>query len=105
MKRFVFVFLLFMSVMGYGQKGWVYSVSKEGKETHKECLDVSVKDDMVVFVVSKTAYQVFRKIGQSRTGDIWIDDATSKVVDRVQQSDGVIVFWKSDKKGFYYRSL
>lgn len=97
---FLFVlFLLFVAVSLSAQhQPFVYSVSKDGKETHKECLSVSVTDKDAIFIVTGTTYQAFRKLAEG----IWVDAANQKVVKRIIQKDGTVVFWKTDKKAFYY---
>lgn len=106
MKNVLFL-VVFMLVSGviYAQKDpYVYSISKDGKKTHKECLSIQVKDSQVVFIVSGTAYQVFYKVGSDSAGSaIWADGANDKIVTRQVESDGTVVFWKNDKKAFYYR--
>lgn len=96
---------LFLSVASYAQKDpYVYSISKDGKKTHKECLSIQVKPEQVVFIVSGTAYQVFYKVGTDGTGSvIWADGANDKIVTRQVEKDGTVVFWKTEKKAFYYR--
>jgi hypothetical protein len=97
---FLFVLvLLFIAVSLSAQTNpFVYSISKDGKETHKECLSVSVTDTDVIFIVTGTSYQAFRKLSDK----IWIDAANQKVIQRVVQTNGTVVFWKTDKKAFYY---
>lgn len=82
----------------------MYNISKDGKKTHKECLSVQVKPEQVVFIVSGTTYQVFYKVGSDSAGSaIWADGANDKIVQRQVESDGTVVFWKTEKKAFYYK--
>lgn len=106
MKSLLFsLAFLFLSGVIFAQKDpYVYSISKDGKKTHKECLSIQVKPEQVVFIVSGTAYQVFYKVGADSSGSaIWADGANDKIVARNVEKDGTIVFWKSEKKAFYYR--
>ena len=77
---------------------FMYSISKDGKETHKECLSVSVTDSDAIFIVTGTSYQAFKKLADK----IWVDAANQKVIQRTVQANGTVVFWKTDKKAFYY---
>jgi hypothetical protein len=98
------VFILLSGVI-YAQKDpYVYTISKDGKKSHKECLSIQVKVDQVVFIVSGTAYQVFYKVGTDSSGSaIWADGANDKIVTRQVEKDSTVVFWKTEKKAFYYR--
>ena len=82
---------------------YVYTISKEGKKAHKECLSITDKGDQVIFIVSGTAYQVFYKVGTNSKGAIWADGANDKIVTRQVEADGTIVFWKTEKKAIYYK--
>lgn len=106
MKSLLFsvAFMLLSGVISAQKDPYVYTISKDGKKTHKECLSIQVKDSQVVFIVSGTAYQVFYKVGIDGTGSaIWADGANNKIVQRQVEKDGTVVFWKSEKKAFYYR--
>ena len=106
MKSLLFsvVFLLLSGVINAQKDPYVYSISKDGKKTHKECISIQVKPEQVVFIVSGTAYQVFYKVGSSSDGSaIWADGANDKIVQRQVESDGTVVFWKTEKKAFYYK--
>lgn len=106
MKNLLFLIaFLFISGLSYAQKDpYVYTISKDDKKTHKECLSIQVKDSQVVFIVSGTAYQVFYKVGSDSTGSaIWADGANDKIVTRHVEADGTVVFWKTEKKAFYYK--
>jgi len=101
---FLSLVVLFAATNLPAQDGWVYSVSKDGKATHKECKAMKLELDMVVFWVSGDKYQVFDHIGNSADGSpIWADRATGKVVQRQVEDDKTVVFWKSEKKAFYYK--
>lgn len=103
MKKFLFIsLLLLLSAPLLSQKGWVYSESKNGKETRKECNELSVSADRVLFIVSGTQYQLFYLVSDSPK-QVWADHATNKIVSRVVQADGTVVFWKHNKKAFYYK--
>ena len=106
-KKLILVleFLLLSITLSSQTVGWVYSVSKDGKDTHKECQSFDITDDnVVIFVVSGTSYQTFYQVGSDPKGrSIWADGANNKIVTRVVQADGTVVFWKSDKKAYYYR--
>lgn len=101
--------VLFAATNMTAQTGWKYSVSKEGKATHKQCVALSVDTDMVVFHVSGATYEVFDLIGKDHNGqDLWESRANGKRVHRMVQDDGTVVFIaKMDdggqvKKAFYY---
>ena len=103
MKSLVAFLLLLFSFGLSAQTAFVYSINKEGKSVHKECQSVTVKLDQVLFIVNGTTYQIFQQIGTSSDGAIWVDSANNKVIQRVIQADGTVVFWKSEKKAFYYK--
>ena len=104
LKLLLILEFLLLSVTLSSQTGWVQSISKDGKATHKECIHLKVDAESVLFVVSGTSYQGFQKVGVDSEGQpIWIDSASGKIVHRVVQKDGLIVFHKSDKKAYYYR--
>lgn len=105
MKSLVVFLFLFFSFGLSAQTAFVYSINKEGKVTHKECQSVTVKLDHVIFIVNGTSYQIFQQVGTSSDGAIWMDTANNKVVQRNVQDDGTVVFWKSEKKAFYYKPL
>ena len=93
---------LTVSLSAAAQTGWVYTESKDGKVTHKECEGVYVAADTVVFVATKTSWQMFVCVGVSKEGrHIWVDHATGKVINRAM-NDGKIIFWKTNRKAFYY---
>ena len=86
------------------QDGWVYSISKDGKESHKECKAMKVEPMMVWFHVSGSTYEVFDLIGNDLDGlPIWQSRATGKTAQREVRKDGSVVFWKTDNKAFYYK--
>ncbi len=98
------VFILLSGVICAQKDPYVYTISKDGKKAHKECLSIQVKVDQVVFIVSGTAYQVFYKVGTDSSGSaIWADGANDKIVTRQVEKDSTVVFWKTEKKAFYYR--
>lgn len=76
-----------------------HSISKEGKTTDKECLWVTVCEDVVEFRVSHTSIQTFLRVEGS---NVWVDSANKKLATRLQQEDGLIVFWKNEKTAFAY---
>jgi hypothetical protein len=106
MRQVFFIIILFLSapIMGQSQiepieaKGFVTTFSKEGLRTDKECVAVRVYIDKIIFITSKTTYQVFYKL----SGGEWVDGATDKITPFVTQKDGLKVFHKSDKKKFVY---
>ena len=64
---------------------------------------MAISDTMVVFHVSGSTYEIFDLVGKNQKGQaIWMSRANGKIVTR-QIQDGHIVFWKSDKKAFYYK--
>jgi hypothetical protein len=98
----IIVICLTITVSAAAQKGWVYSESKAGKVTYKECEGVDVESDTVLFVVSKTSYQMFTLAGVDKGNkQIWVDHATNKVITRTVK-DGKVIFWKTSKKAYYY---
>ena len=106
MKSLLFsiAFLFLSGVISAQKDPYVYTISKDGKKTHKECISIQVKPEQVVFIVSGTAYQVFYKVGTDSTGSaIWADGANDKIVTRQVEANGTVVFWKTEKKAFYYR--
>lgn len=101
---FFILVVLFAATTISAQDGWVYTVSKDGKATHKECKAMKLELDMVVFWVSGDKYQVFDRIGTKDDGTpIWQDRATEKEVQRQVEADKTVIFWKSEKKAFYYK--
>lgn len=106
MRQLFFIIILFLSapIMGQTQtepidaKGFVRTTNKDGLDTDKECAAVKVYNDKIIFITSKTTYQVFYKLN----GGEWIDAATDKLVPFVEQKNGLKVFHKSDKKKFVY---
>jgi len=106
MKNVLFsiCFLFISGVISAQKDPYVYTISKDGKKTHKECISIQVKPEQVVFIVSGTAYQVFYKVGTDSSGSaIWADGANDKIVTRQVEANGTVVFWKTEKKAFYYR--
>ena len=102
----VILFMAMFTSAAAQTKPFVYTISKDGKVAHKECNSVaySKEGDAVIFIVSGTAYQVFYKVGSAANGkDIWADGANDKIVTRQIEADGTVVFWKSEKKAFYYK--
>jgi hypothetical protein len=75
------------------------SESKDGKVTKKECIYTQVCADVVAFRVSQTSIQEFYRIEGS---NVWVDGATQKIVQRVEQQDGIVVFWKNERTAFAY---
>jgi hypothetical protein len=75
------------------------SESKDGKVTKKECIYTQVCTDVVAFRVSQTSIQEFYRIDGS---NVWVDGATQKIVQRVEQQDGIVVFWKNERTAFAY---
>lgn len=104
MRKLFTLLLVIVATTTWGQVGWVYSVSKDGKATHKECISLSVEPTKVLFIVNGTTYQLFYSAGTGVDGKpLWADAANDKLVTRVVQADGTIVFHKTDKKAFYYK--
>lgn len=97
-------FLFISGVISAQKDPYVYTISKDGKKNHKECLAITVRADQVTFVVTGTTYQIFYKVGSDSGGsDLWADGANNKIVTRQVEKDGTVVFWKSEKKAFYYK--
>jgi hypothetical protein len=76
------------------------SEDKAGKTTLKECVHVVVCEDGVEFRVSATSVQTFVRV----SGEVWMDYGSQKVVQRVEEADGTVVFWKG-KTAFFYNKL
>jgi hypothetical protein len=104
MRKLFTLLLIIAATTTWGQVGWVRSISKDGKATHKECKSLSVEATKVLFIVNGTTYQLFYLAGTDPDGKpIWADAANDKLVARVVQADGTIVFHKTEKKAFYYK--
>lgn len=73
--------------------------NKEGKITKKECQWVALCDGVVEFRVSPTSVQTFSQIQNT---DVWVNTATQKIVLRIEQEDGLVVFWTNEKTAFVY---
>lgn len=73
--------------------------SKDGKITKKECQWVALCDGVVEFRVSATSVQTFKQIEGS---NVWVNTATQKIVLRIEQEDGLVVFWTNEKTAFVY---
>lgn len=71
------------------------STDKNGKKTIKECLWVSVCDDLVEFRVTNTTVKSFQPVG-----GVWVN-SSEKLVTRVVQPNGLIVF-HDGKAAFAY---
>ncbi len=77
---------------------FVYSKTKTGKVSHKECEFLIVCDHAVEFRATATSVQTFYKITESK----W-ESMSGKVVTKQVDADGTIVFWTSETKAFYYK--
>ena len=73
---------------------------ESGRVTKKECLWVAICPDLIEFRVTATYVQSFHRI----SGDVWVNSADQKVVQRVAQDNGLIVFWKDEKTAFVFEN-
>jgi hypothetical protein len=80
----------------YGsEKAYVYSVSKDGIKSNKDCLRVIVCDHAIEFRATATSVMTMYKINEHK----WETEG-GEVVNVSVQSDGRIAYWVSDKKAF-----
>jgi hypothetical protein len=103
MKNFLLLAaMVILPLLAHAQRGWVRTVSKDGKATYKECLNVSVNKDTVTFLTSKSSFLVLIHVGTDMEGDeIWQNWATQALCHK-KVVKGAIVFILSEKKSAYY---
>ena len=108
MRNLIFILGLLSSTLMYGgtdpcstitSRSFKQTESKDGKLTQKECICVVVCTDVVEFRVSHTSIQTFIRVSDN----VWMDYGSQKVVSRVEQEDGLIVFWKGKSAFCYYK--
>ena len=104
-KKLILVleFLLLSITLSSQTVGWVQTTSKDGIKTIEQCKGIDVKPDYVMFHVSGSTYEIFALVGTDLDGNpLWQSVATGKNIHRVVQSNGIIAFWKTDSKVYYY---
>ena len=103
LKLLLILEFLLLSVTLSSQTGWVQTTSKDGIKTIKQCKGIDVKQTYVMFHVSGSTYEIFALAGTDLEGQpLWQSVATGKNIHRVVQPNGIIAFWKTDSKVYYY---